>query len=83
MTKKIRKYYIALVLEKLQRNKEYSVKYLKKIGEKNFKIELAFPDIDDISTISQQEILQLLPQPQISRRHNYIYSSQKLKFQIE
>lgn len=84
-------YFIALVLQVTSTKKNcskrgsmtYIVKFLKKISQTNFNVKCIYPDEEDIATIYHKEIMQILPQPEMSRRQHYLFPLNKLKYPIE
>lgn len=84
VSKQIRKYFIAVILQKTNGpSVVYSIKFLKKVSESNGKLNMIYPDEDDVSSICEQEIVQLLAQPDMSRRQQYVFNFKKIYFKIE
>uniref|UniRef100_A0A6P7GCH1 Uncharacterized protein LOC114340520 n=1 Tax=Diabrotica virgifera virgifera TaxID=50390 RepID=A0A6P7GCH1_DIAVI len=69
-SKKQSKYFIGLVLN-IDRDYNYTVKFLKKIHEYKF----VFPEKDDVSPISLDEVVCVLASPDLNKREQYIFNS--------
>lgn len=72
--KKVEKYFIAIILE--QNATEYTVKFMRKSTMGNFFI---FPNVDDVSLISAEDVVKILPQPTVTKRKQYYFNATILK----
>lgn len=68
-TKKTTKYYVGLVQEVVD-NDQFLVKYMRKKKEKIF----VFPQVDDISLVSHEDIAAVLEKPDITSRGIYTFN---------
>lgn len=70
-TKKTNKYFIDQITNF---NDEPEVRFAKTISQNKFATICVFPEIDDVSEVSQENIVSVLPQPQIARRGAFHFS---------
>lgn len=75
-SKKIKKYFVALIVEREEDQHTFFVKFMKKTAGSTLKF--IFPVIEDLGIIKTEDIVLRLPQPEILRRGEFYTFTSKL-----
>ncbi|XP_046409390.1 uncharacterized protein [Neodiprion pinetum] len=81
LTKKTKKYYIGVVKSIQSRDRDceedYEVKFMRKVTNSSSSI-FVFPDVDDTSYVTGDQIKLILSNPKIDRRRHHVFSDSDL-----